>query len=175
MWFLLFSKRIGFVQILLDVFCWLRGHGGICGLNFDYSDLNSVVITVLCKGWLKFLWTNRYIVAWLFFLYFLKCGIVIMDTIATSNGTAEPRKPGVSKCMICKFFCRKNLISYLSWIYCEWINWCKQGKYKAMIVCFILGLGSLVSWNSMLTIGDYYYKLFPVSNTRLGFAWFYRV
>ncbi|KAF7803572.1 equilibrative nucleotide transporter 3-like [Senna tora] len=36
-----------------------------------------------------------------------------------------------------------------------------QGKHKAMAVCFILGLGSLVSWNSMLTIGDYYYKLFP--------------
>ncbi|XP_027338804.1 equilibrative nucleotide transporter 3-like [Abrus precatorius] len=30
-----------------------------------------------------------------------------------------------------------------------------------MAVCFILGLGSLVSWNSMLTIGDYYYQLFP--------------
>ncbi|KAK7302680.1 hypothetical protein RJT34_13573 [Clitoria ternatea] len=36
-----------------------------------------------------------------------------------------------------------------------------EGKYKAMAICFILGLGSLVSWNSMLTIGDYYYKLFP--------------
>ncbi|XP_057430492.1 equilibrative nucleotide transporter 3-like isoform X1 [Lotus japonicus] len=36
-----------------------------------------------------------------------------------------------------------------------------EGKYKAMVVCFILGLGSLVSWNSMLTIADYYYKLFP--------------
>ncbi|KAF5956199.1 hypothetical protein HYC85_009055 [Camellia sinensis] len=31
-----------------------------------------------------------------------------------------------------------------------------QGKYGAMV-----GLGSLVSWNSMLTIGDYYYNLFP--------------
>ncbi|PON85795.1 Equilibrative nucleoside transporter [Trema orientale] len=36
-----------------------------------------------------------------------------------------------------------------------------EGKYKAMFVCWILGLGSLVSWNSMLTIGDYYYALFP--------------
>ncbi|CAL5408686.1 unnamed protein product [Camellia sinensis] len=36
-----------------------------------------------------------------------------------------------------------------------------QGKYGAMVVCWILGLGSLVSWNSMLTIGDYYYNLFP--------------
>jgi len=33
-----------------------------------------------------------------------------------------------------------------------------------MVVCFFLGLGSLVSWNSMLTIGDYYYQLFPVSH-----------
>lgn len=36
-----------------------------------------------------------------------------------------------------------------------------EGKFKAMAVCWILGLGSLVSWNSMLTIGDYYYELFP--------------
>ncbi|TKY71612.1 Equilibrative nucleotide transporter 3 [Spatholobus suberectus] len=36
-----------------------------------------------------------------------------------------------------------------------------EGKYKAMAICFILGIGSLVSWNSMLTIGDYYYTLFP--------------
>ncbi|CAN0852648.1 Equilibrative nucleotide transporter 3 [Linum grandiflorum] len=36
-----------------------------------------------------------------------------------------------------------------------------QGKYKALLVCWILGFGSLVSWNSMLTIGDYYYNLFP--------------
>ncbi|XP_031286896.1 equilibrative nucleotide transporter 3-like [Pistacia vera] len=35
-----------------------------------------------------------------------------------------------------------------------------EGKYKAMAVCWILGLGSLVSWNSMLTIGDYYGNLF---------------
>ncbi|KAL9321279.1 hypothetical protein ACSQ67_013118 [Phaseolus vulgaris] len=36
-----------------------------------------------------------------------------------------------------------------------------EGKYEAMTICFILGIGSLVSWNSMLTIGDYYYTLFP--------------
>ncbi|KAG6754782.1 hypothetical protein POTOM_040576 [Populus tomentosa] len=35
------------------------------------------------------------------------------------------------------------------------------GKHKGIIVCWFLGLGSLVSWNSMLTIGDYYYCLFP--------------
>ncbi|XP_019162437.1 PREDICTED: equilibrative nucleotide transporter 3-like [Ipomoea nil] len=36
-----------------------------------------------------------------------------------------------------------------------------EGKRSAMVVCWILGLGSLVSWTSMLTIGDYYYQLFP--------------
>ena len=38
----------------------------------------------------------------------------------------------------------------------------KQGKYQAMVVCCILGIGSLFSWNSMLTIADYYYQVFPV-------------
>ncbi|TKY71611.1 Equilibrative nucleotide transporter 3 [Spatholobus suberectus] len=36
-----------------------------------------------------------------------------------------------------------------------------EGKFQATVVCFILGLGSLVAWNSMLTVGDYYYNLFP--------------
>ncbi|KAI7745813.1 hypothetical protein M8C21_027483 [Ambrosia artemisiifolia] len=36
-----------------------------------------------------------------------------------------------------------------------------EGKRLAVLVCWILGFGSLVSWNSMLTIGDYYYALFP--------------
>ncbi|WJX26507.1 Epsin-3, clathrin recruitment and traffic between the Golgi and endosome [Trifolium repens] len=36
-----------------------------------------------------------------------------------------------------------------------------KGKFQAQVVCFVLGLGSLVAWNSMMTIGDYYYKLFP--------------
>ncbi|KAF7807618.1 equilibrative nucleotide transporter 3-like [Senna tora] len=39
-----------------------------------------------------------------------------------------------------------------------------EGKHKAMAVCFIRRLGSLVSWNNMLTIWDYYYKLFPKYN-----------
>lgn len=36
-----------------------------------------------------------------------------------------------------------------------------EGKTSAMVVCWLLGMGSLLSWNSMLTIGDYYYKVFP--------------
>ncbi|GJX50921.1 equilibrative nucleotide transporter 3-like protein [Tanacetum coccineum] len=36
-----------------------------------------------------------------------------------------------------------------------------EGNCIAMAVCWILGFGSLVCWNSMLTIGDYYYALLP--------------
>nr|GMC87983.1 equilibrative nucleotide transporter 3 [Ipomoea batatas] len=35
------------------------------------------------------------------------------------------------------------------------------GKRSAIVVCWILGLGTLVAWTSLLTIGDYYYQLFP--------------
>ncbi|KAG5551843.1 hypothetical protein RHGRI_010071 [Rhododendron griersonianum] len=36
-----------------------------------------------------------------------------------------------------------------------------KGKYAAMVVCWLLGNGCLFSWNSMLTIEDYYVTLFP--------------
>lgn len=36
-----------------------------------------------------------------------------------------------------------------------------EGKYAAMLVCWLLGNGCLFSWNSMLTIQDYYVNLFP--------------
>lgn len=36
-----------------------------------------------------------------------------------------------------------------------------EGKYAAILVCFLLGNGCLFSWNSMLTIEDYYIYLFP--------------
>ncbi|KAH1031163.1 hypothetical protein J1N35_043337 [Gossypium stocksii] len=36
-----------------------------------------------------------------------------------------------------------------------------EGKYTAMFVCWFLGNGCLFSWNSMLTIEDYYVYLFP--------------
>ncbi|GMH15808.1 hypothetical protein Nepgr_017649 [Nepenthes gracilis] len=36
-----------------------------------------------------------------------------------------------------------------------------EGKWTAVFVCWILGFGSLVAWNSMLTISDYYYQVFP--------------
>ncbi|KAJ9136252.1 hypothetical protein P3X46_033344 [Hevea brasiliensis] len=38
-----------------------------------------------------------------------------------------------------------------------------EGKYKAMFVCWILGLGSLIAWSTMLNVGEYYYSLFPKS------------
>lgn len=37
-----------------------------------------------------------------------------------------------------------------------------KGKFQAQAVCFVLGLGSVIAWNSMMTIGDYYYNLFPM-------------
>lgn len=36
-----------------------------------------------------------------------------------------------------------------------------QGKFVAMVVCWLLGNGVLFTWNSMLTIVDYYIILFP--------------
>ncbi|CAL5409735.1 unnamed protein product [Camellia sinensis] len=36
-----------------------------------------------------------------------------------------------------------------------------EGKYGAILVCWILGFGSFVPWNSMLTIEDYYSWEFP--------------
>lgn len=36
-----------------------------------------------------------------------------------------------------------------------------KGKYVAIVVCWLLGNGCLFSWNSMLTIEDYYVYLFP--------------
>ncbi|ESW04613.1 hypothetical protein PHAVU_011G110200 [Phaseolus vulgaris] len=36
-----------------------------------------------------------------------------------------------------------------------------EGKYAAIVVCWFLGNGCLFSWNSMLTIEDYYVHLFP--------------
>ncbi|KAK1412237.1 hypothetical protein QVD17_33319 [Tagetes erecta] len=36
-----------------------------------------------------------------------------------------------------------------------------EGKYSAILICWILGLGSLISWNSLASIEDYYYYVFP--------------
>ncbi|XP_057451027.1 equilibrative nucleotide transporter 3-like isoform X2 [Lotus japonicus] len=41
------------------------------------------------------------------------------------------------------------------------ILWHSQGKYAAIVVCWLLGNGCLFAWNSMLTIVDYYTDLFP--------------
>ncbi|KAJ4977113.1 hypothetical protein NE237_002219 [Protea cynaroides] len=36
-----------------------------------------------------------------------------------------------------------------------------KGKYAALVLCWILGIGNLLSWNSMLAMEDYYMMLFP--------------
>ncbi|KAM7492301.1 hypothetical protein LguiA_035222 [Lonicera macranthoides] len=36
-----------------------------------------------------------------------------------------------------------------------------EGKFASMVVCWLLGIGCLFSWNSMVTIEDYYVSLFP--------------
>ncbi|XP_055804917.1 equilibrative nucleotide transporter 3-like isoform X1 [Solanum dulcamara] len=36
-----------------------------------------------------------------------------------------------------------------------------KGKFIGILVCWILGFGSLIAWNSLMSIGDYYYALFP--------------
>ncbi|KAL6975747.1 Epsin-3, clathrin recruitment and traffic between the Golgi and endosome [Sarracenia purpurea var. burkii] len=43
-----------------------------------------------------------------------------------------------------------------------------QGKYAAKVVCWLLGNGCLFSWNSMLTIEDYYATLFPLDLATSG-------
>ncbi|GAB4831084.1 hypothetical protein Ancab_005094 [Ancistrocladus abbreviatus] len=44
-----------------------------------------------------------------------------------------------------------------------------KGKFRAVVVCWFLGLGSLLAWNSMLTIVDYcYYKVFPLDLATSG-------
>ncbi|CAN0852646.1 Equilibrative nucleotide transporter 3 [Linum grandiflorum] len=43
-----------------------------------------------------------------------------------------------------------------------------EGKYRAMVVCWILGFGGIIAWNAMVTIGDYYYSLFPLDLATSG-------
>ncbi|CAN7126696.1 unnamed protein product, partial [Brassica rapa subsp. narinosa] len=34
-------------------------------------------------------------------------------------------------------------------------------KFSASFQCCVLGVGQLVAWNTILTISDYYYQVFP--------------
>jgi equilibrative nucleoside transporter 1/2/3 len=36
-----------------------------------------------------------------------------------------------------------------------------QGHFLACVVCWLLGAAFLFPWNSILTVGDYYYAVFP--------------
>ncbi|KAI3903516.1 hypothetical protein MKW98_032170 [Papaver atlanticum] len=40
-------------------------------------------------------------------------------------------------------------------------GWKVQGRIMESIICWLLGVGCLLSWNSILTIQDYYQYLFP--------------
>ncbi|KAF6157926.1 hypothetical protein GIB67_015242 [Kingdonia uniflora] len=49
-----------------------------------------------------------------------------------------------------------------------------KGKRTAMVVCWLLGNGCLLSWNSMLTVQDYYVSLFPRYHTARVFPLMYQ-
>ncbi|GKD52233.1 equilibrative nucleotide transporter 3 [Tanacetum coccineum] len=36
-----------------------------------------------------------------------------------------------------------------------------KGKRSAVAMCWIFGLGTLLSWNIISTLGDYFYEVFP--------------
>ncbi|CAF2133922.1 unnamed protein product, partial [Brassica napus] len=37
----------------------------------------------------------------------------------------------------------------------------RMSKLQAKIQCCLLGIGQLFPWNTILTISDYYYEIFP--------------
>lgn len=41
----------------------------------------------------------------------------------------------------------------------------KMSELQAKIQCCLLGIGQLFPWNTILTISDYYYEIFPVSQS----------
>ncbi|RZC82435.1 hypothetical protein C5167_045215 [Papaver somniferum] len=43
-----------------------------------------------------------------------------------------------------------------------------QGRIMASIICWLLGVGCLLSWNSIVTIQDYYQHLFPLDLATSG-------
>ncbi|PWA43682.1 equilibrative nucleotide transporter 3 [Artemisia annua] len=36
-----------------------------------------------------------------------------------------------------------------------------KGKWSAVVMCWIFGLGTVLSWNIISTLGDYFYEVFP--------------
>jgi len=75
----------------------------------------------------------------------------VPEKLRVSFHKTQNSEPKIFQC-----FCKFQTLKFL------FISAKKQGKYQAMIVYCILGFGSLISWNSMLTTADYYYKVFPV-------------
>jgi hypothetical protein len=69
-------------------------------------------------------------------------------------------------------FGKKNCLTQL-WCTDDWfgvlglelvVGWGLQGHFLACVVCWLLGAAFLFPWNSILTVGDYYYAVFPVSS-----------
>ncbi|KAF9622973.1 hypothetical protein IFM89_035688 [Coptis chinensis] len=72
--------------------------------------------------------------------------------IPDENGTTVKLEEGLLS-LIRTFFCTGLHFAYML-----------MGKNTAMIVCWLLGNGSLLAWNSMLTAQDYYLSLYPVND-----------
>lgn len=71
-----------------------------------------------------------------------------------------------------RLFGKKNCLTQL-WCTDGWfgvlglelvVGWGLQGHFLACVVCWLLGAAFLFPWNSILTVGDYYYAVFPVSS-----------
>ncbi|XP_045825339.1 equilibrative nucleotide transporter 3-like [Trifolium pratense] len=49
-----------------------------------------------------------------------------------------------------------------------------EGRFRAKVICFILGVGSLIPLNNMWTMGDYYYQVFPTYHPMRTFTIVYQ-
>ncbi|WZZ03153.1 hypothetical protein YC2023_089074 [Brassica napus] len=55
-----------------------------------------------------------------------------------------------------------NSVSFIAYLSQKDLNMSNiQGKFAASFQCCVLGVGQLVAWNTILTISDYYYQVFP--------------
>ncbi|WZZ03157.1 hypothetical protein YC2023_089078 [Brassica napus] len=55
-----------------------------------------------------------------------------------------------------------NSVSFIAYLSQKDLNMSNiQEKFAASFQCCVLGVGQLVAWNTILTISDYYYQVFP--------------
>ncbi|WZZ03150.1 hypothetical protein YC2023_089071 [Brassica napus] len=55
-----------------------------------------------------------------------------------------------------------NSVSFIAYLSQKDLNMSNiQGKFAASFQCCVLSVGQLVAWNTILTISDYYYQVFP--------------